>query len=122
MNERDLLNPHIHQQLLNAGAPTFEQFKKDREKFLPQISGQEILASVDEGGKALKQSMNKRMMYEIEGYRCKTLEEVERVAKSQGIPIEALDYSPQVIPQAGHKCDILVKFVPKWVREKRNAW
>lgn len=98
--------------------PTFEEFKRNRHKYLGRDD--DNLASVDRGSLVLKQV--RKHIYEIEGYRCKSLEEVERVAASQGIPMRELDYRPCIIPQSGHRCDILVKFVPKHVREKRNAW
>jgi hypothetical protein len=92
------------------GLPTFEEFKKNPEKYLGRDD--EALASVDEAGFMLKNIL-KRVKFEIEGYRCKTLEEVERVAKNQGIPLKELDYYAQLVPQGGGNCDVVVKFMSK---------
>lgn len=110
----------LDNELINAGAPTFKQFCDNREKYLGKED--EVLGYMDQPTSMLKKYENKKRLYEIEGYRCKSLEEVERVARSQGIPLRDLDYRPEIIPQAGHKCDILIKFIPKWVREKRADW
>ena len=98
--------------------PTFEEYKRNRDRYLGRAD--DILSSADAGSKLVKTVQ--RHIYEIEGYRCKSLEEVERVAASQGIPLAQLDYRPCIVPQSGHKCDILVKFVPKHTREKRQSW
>lgn len=98
--------------------PTFEEFKRNRERYLGRDD--DALASADSGSKVLNQVQ--RHVYEIEGYRCRTLEEVERIANAQGIPMRQLDYRACIIPQSGHKCDILVKFVPKHTRERRASW
>ena len=101
------------------GMPTFDQFYRDPSILLGRDD--EILASADAGSRNLDRHVQ-RHMYEIEGYRCKTLEEVERVALSQGINIRELDYRPQVMPTGAGKCDILVRFVSKEQREKRKLW
>lgn len=101
------------------GAPTFEEFCRNPEKWRGRED--DSLASADVGSQTLK-GMVKKHIYEIEGYRCKSLEEVERVARNQGIPIRELDYRPELIPIGAGKCDILVKFVSKQEREKRATW
>lgn len=98
------------------GLPTFDEFKKNPEKYLPHG---DVFAQVDEAGRALKPYL-KKVIYEIEGYRCKTLEEVERVARSQGIPIADLDYRAVAVPQSSYTCDVLVRFLPKSKIDKIN--
>lgn len=98
---------------------SINDFARNREKYLGKED--EALGWVDKGSQILGRHVQ-RHVYEIEGFRCKSLEEVERVAKNQGIPLKALDYKPEIIPQGGGKCDILVKFVPKHIRERRAAW
>lgn len=100
------------------GAPTFEEFRRSPERFLGRQD--QILSSADKGSKFLNNVQ--RHIYEIEGYRCKTIEEVERVAASQGIPLRELDYRPELIPQGGGRADILVKFVSKTTRDARADW
>lgn len=101
------------------GLPTFEEFAKNSEKYLGRDD--EKLGLADAGSRNLEKHVQ-RHIYEIEGYRCKTLEEVERIAKSQGIPLRELDYQPMVQPTGGGKCDILVRFVSKAKREQRKLW
>lgn len=100
------------------GAPTFDEFRRHPEKWLGRAD--EKLISADQGSQVLGNVQ--RHIYEIEGYRCKTIEEVERVAKSQGIPLKELDYRAQLIPCGGGKADVLVKFISKVVRENRANW
>jgi hypothetical protein len=99
------------------GAPTFEEFKRNREKYMGRDD--DTLESAEKGSQTLKKYV-KRYLYEIEGYRCRTLDEVDRVATSQGIPIKDLDYRPTVVPLGGGKFDILVKFISKSDRERRE--
>lgn len=101
------------------GAPTFEQFKKNREKYLGKDDS--TLAIVDKGSNNLSGILEK-YVYEIEGFRCKNLEEVERIAGDYGINLRDLDYRPELIPQGGGKAKMLIKFVSKADREKRSLW
>lgn len=101
------------------GFPRFDQWKAKREKLLG--ASDEILSRADKGSELLAGQI-KRHVYEIEGYRCRSLEEVERVAKSQGIDLKKLDYRPQLCQAGAGKYDIVVKFVSKSDREKRDDW
>lgn len=101
------------------GFPTFDEYVANREKFLGD--SEEALSTADRGSTVLNRTV-KRHIYEIEGYRCKSLEEVERIAKSQGIDIRALDYRPQLVQAGAGKFDVIVRFVSKSERMKREAW
>lgn len=101
------------------GAPTFEQFKKNREKYMGRDD--ETLALVDRGSHNLKRVVDK-YTYEIEGFRCDTLEKVEQIAADYGIALRELDYRPELIPQGGGKAKMLIKFISKEDREKRALW
>lgn len=101
------------------GAPTWEQFKSNREKYMGRDDA--ALANVDKGSNNLSKIVDK-YIYEIEGFRCKNLEEVEKIAGDYGIPIRGLDYRPELIPQGGGKAKMLIKFVSKDEREKRKLW
>lgn len=104
---------------MNVKIPSFEEFKQNRERFIGRDD--ESLSGIDRGSVALNKQTQKHI-YEIEGYRCRTLEEVERVAACQGIPLRELDYRPCAIPTGAGKCDILVRFLPKQARARRDAW
>jgi len=101
------------------GMPSFDEFVKNPETLLGRED--ERLQEVDRGSTNLNKVV-RRHIYEIEGYRCKSLEEVERVAKSMGINLKEMDYQPQVQPNTSGKFDIKVKFVSKAQRTKREKW
>lgn len=101
------------------GAPTFEEFKRNKSKYVGRDD--DSLAIVDKGSNNLCRVVENQI-YEIEGFRCKTLEEVERIAGDYGIPLRELDYRPELIPQGGGKAKMLIKFVSKLDREKRATW
>lgn len=98
--------------------PSLEEFSKNPDKY--RANQEQKFIEVDEGSQNLKNVQ--RHIYEIEGFRCKNLEEVQKVAKNQGIPFTELDYKPEIMPMGGGKCDILVRFVPKWRRQQRVGW
>ena len=101
------------------GLPTFDEFAKNPDLLFGKED--ERLAEVERGSTNLNRVV-KRYVYEIEGYRCKSLQEVERVARSMGINLRELDYQPQMEPNTSGKFDIKVKFVSKADRQKRQNW
>lgn len=101
------------------GFPRFEDWEKQRHKFVGH--DEDSLASADKGSTLLNRTVQ-RHIYEIEGYRCKNLEEVERIAKSQGIKLRELDYRPQLVQAGAGKYDVIVRFVSKEKRKLRETW
>lgn len=101
------------------GVPTFDEFAKNPNLLNEREDAR--FAEIERGSRQLDRHVQ-RHIYEIEGYRCKSLEEVERIAAAQGIPLRELDYRPEVIPLGGGKCDLLVKFVSREQRDKRKLW
>ena len=101
------------------GMPTFDEFAKNPETLLGRDDDR--LTEVERGSTNLNRVV-KRYIYEIEGYRCKSLQEVERIAKSMGINLRELDYQPQMEANTSGKYDIKVKFVSKADRAKRETW
>lgn len=113
MGKDDYIDP------TKLGMPSFDEFAKNPEKYMGREDDR--LSEADVGASQVKHLV-KRHIYEIEGYRCKTLEEVERVARNQGIPIRELDYRPSMVQAGAGKYDIIVKFVPKEMAQVRNEW
>lgn len=101
------------------GAPSFEEFKRNTSKWVGRHD--DTMISVEQGPQQVRKQ-TKKILYEIEGHRCKTLEQVERIAGDYGIPLYALDYTAAIIPQCGGECDILVKFMPKEEIKRRASW
>jgi len=101
------------------GLPTFDEYRKNEEKYIGRDD--DSFREVDRGSDNLRRVVQ-RHIYEIEGYRCKTLEEVEKVALNQGIPLRELDYRPEMVQAGAGKYDIIVRFVSKNKRENRKLW
>ena len=105
------------------GAPTFEQFKANRDKWLGRWDDK--FAEVDRGSQmGGLNRMIKKYKFEVEGYRCDSLEECEKVASSLGIDLKSnlYKYEAVLVPQGGGTCDVLVKFMSKDERERRENW
>lgn len=102
--EEIIENPHRY------GLPTLEEFCKNPTLWMGH--DEDLLAQADVGSKLINGMVTKHL-YEIDGYRCDTLEEVEKVAKSQGYQLKELDFAPVLIPQAGLKTEVLVRFTTK---------
>jgi hypothetical protein len=94
------------------GAPTFEEFKRNPDKW--RVANDQILQSVTGGSSTI--SNIKAQHYEIAGYKCKSLEEVERVARDEGISLKDLDMYPQLDKTTGGKLEVFIKF-----EKKKNA-
>lgn len=109
----------IYENPESFGLPKFEDFAKNPEKYLGRDD--EKLGEVDRGSEMLNRHV-KRHVYEFEGYRCKSLEEVERVAGNQGLKLRELEYTSEVVPLSGGWCDIKVNFMSKSNFEKRKKW
>lgn len=100
------------------GMPTFSQFKNNRHKYLGRPD--EKLSQADAGSQILGRYV-KRQTYECMGYKCKTIEEVERVALQHGIEIKDLVYHPELIPLGGNWADLHVRFFSKTELARRES-
>lgn len=100
------------------GFPTFDEYKKTHENWLGRDDDK--LASGDKGGEIVNRFARK-FIHEIEGYRTSKIEEVERIAKDHGIPIRELEYKPEFLPLGAGKADVLVKWMSKADRLRREA-
>lgn len=98
------------------GMPTLQEYMDSPDKYRGRDDDR--FSEAEKGAHNLKR-VTKKIIHEIEGYRCKNLEEVERIAKSQGIPVKDLDYQPSVQQAGAGKYDIIVRWVSK---QKRLKW
>jgi len=103
------------------GVPTFEQFCQNPERFTGRWDDK--FSQVDVGSHYLGK-VAKKYIFEVEGVRCKSLEDCERVAIEKGIDLKSkeYDYRAMLIPQGGGTADILVKFMRKSEIDSRNEW
>jgi len=92
------------------GAPTFEQFRANYVKYMGKED--DLFAKVERGSELLKTRI-KKYKFEVFGYKCKTLEDAEKVIRDYGFKINEMEMLPELIPQNSYDCDMLVKFVPK---------
>lgn len=101
------------------GAPTFQQFK-DRRSFY-QKNHNTSFGNIEKGGE-ISNRFTKKQKYELGGYRCNSLEEVERVALNMGLDMKTLsdNYQAIFLPLGGGQADVLVKFMTPEDRQKRD--
>ncbi|SRR5260221_5202214 len=109
--------------LKSAGIPNFEEYSKRRDHYKDKFYGrQDDSLAWDDKGSDLLKGYVKRHVYEVNGYGCKNLEEVERTAHNMGYRVCDLKPIREVIPLAGGWCNIKVRYLTKEEYEKRNRW
>ena len=91
------------------GLPTFEEFCKNPKAF--RKNPEESFLHAETGSTIFYKNVKHRWF--IDGFECKSLEEVERIARDQGYEISDLDLEPEIIPAGGGKAEFHVKFVNK---------
>lgn len=100
-----LANPHKY------GFPTIQEFAANPDKYRESLSKR--LARVDQSSAVFKNSLE-RQTYKIAGFKVKTLEEVERIAREEGINLADCNFAPQVLPGSmPGKVEIMVEFKVK---------
>ena len=102
------------------GAPTFEEFCKNREKFFGRWD--DAFVAVDKGSQNLDKIV-KGYKYEVIGVECNSLEQVETRCRDVGIDLEGrgFDIKPRIIDLGGRVCEVIVNFVPKQRGSSKNA-
>ena len=102
------------------GAPTLEQFRKRRDFY--QKHSNTVFDRIDKGGK-ISNRFTKKQKFEIDGYRCNTLEEVEHVAKNEGIDLDAVakNYTAEFQPLGGGQADVLIRFMSPEYKSRMEA-
>jgi hypothetical protein len=96
------------------GAPTLEEFIRDREK--NKVTVDSKLGMIDQSTKILKNKLIKQT-YFFRGIFCDKLEEVEYIAINEGIDLKQCTISPQIVPQLGGKFSILVTITPPIIQK-----
>ena len=85
------------------GMPTFEEFSRAPDFWRKQWRGNDdwILEMVDKGSTNLNKYIAKHE-YFIDGYKCNSAEEVEKVAKDQGYKLSDLKPKIELVPMEGN--------------------
>jgi hypothetical protein len=102
-------NPHKY------GAPTFEEFARQPQKYVRAM--EQVMIAPDRGSSAIGHLVKTQKYFFRDGkgkiYDCKTLDAVHKVADSEGVHFTQLDYDPQVVPTGDGRCEIHVTFFRK---------
>ena len=103
-------------ELKGTGFPSFQEYCRNPGRW-KKPSG-EMFGKIDEGGHSLRHLLVPGWSYEILGRRCKTLEEVEKIAINEGYNIDHLDAKPQLEKVPGgsgsqQKYRVHIVFEPK---------
>lgn len=91
------------------GLPTLAEFARNPAKYRKREDHD--LALVDQGSKMLKNVQ--KHWYVFRGYRTQKPEKFQDIVRNEGFKLSDLVPVPQVIPDAGLKCDIEIRFVTK---------
>lgn len=103
----DLLDaPHKY------GLPTFEEFAKNPEKYKGGV--EQLFEVVDKGSNQLNRLIRKHE-YRILGYKCKTLEEVQKIMNAEGIKLDEVTLVPELVRESAGKLTVIVEFKLKGV-------
>jgi len=91
------------------GLPTFDEFVKRPERY--RESPTRLFDSVERGSqiRGLRDLIQREEFY-IDGYKARSLEDVERIANNQGYRLDQLEIKPQIIPQGNGKCIVRTHF------------
>ena len=93
------------------GLPTFGQFKKNPDKFRRTANSvmETIFKSLPVARKALVKQEYKVTTLDKKVYTTKSLEEVERILKNEGLTILDCKWAPQVIELVGLRFKMVVE-------------
>jgi hypothetical protein len=90
------------------GAPTFEQFCKNPDKY--RLDWAKI---ADDGASDpnFKKHL-KKTYYKVLGYKAETIEKAETIAKDHGLRLSSMRIAPQVEPLGGGWFNLAIEFMP----------
>lgn len=110
-------------QLVAMGFPTFDQFKKNPDKWRKRK--EEIFESADLSSITFKDSVKRQVYMWRDKYTCKTLEQLETICKSEGYDPLDLQMNPIVKPLNGTsnqgQVEVVIQFWPKDEFEARGG-
>lgn len=101
------------------GVPTFEQFAKDPKKYSPQLSEEEQLSIIDNGGQNLKR-YTKKKIYEVMGRQFETLEKAHDFCRDHGFPVK--NWKVVTYNTGGQRGEEKVIIMPPEEFNRRNKW
>lgn len=106
-------------QLIKAGFPTFDEFKKNPDLY--RKGREELLESADKSSQVFRDAVHKQNYMWRDAYTCRTLEELERVCKSEGFEVNDCQMRPIVKSTSKGRVNITVQFWPANEFEARGG-
>lgn len=109
------------------GAPTFEEFAANPEFYRKKFFGdgaESALVAADGKSELLAKYETKRVFELWTGtrqFKFEKLEELQKAAFNEGIDLRSLVIVPEILPEAGQKCKILVRFMTREQKAKRDV-
>lgn len=104
------------------GFPTFEQYAKNPSRYIKQFRGGEhdSLDAVANGSsiRGLRDA-TKEVEYHILQYKTKKLEEIERIARDNGIDLRRMKFKAIIQNMGGQNGQIVVRFMSPEEYERR---
>lgn len=123
MNNSDIELDEALPALIAMGFPTFDQFRKDPDKY--RKGKDEVLASADVSSHTFKDQVKRQVYMWRDKYTCKTLEQLETICKSEGFDPKDLQMRPIVKPVNGTshqgQVEIVIQFWPADEFEARGG-
>lgn len=114
----DQLSEFDLNELQKLGFPTFDQFKKNPDKWRKGL--EEIFVSVE--GSVQNRFARDRLVHQKymwrDQYKCDSIEQVQRIAEGEGYKANDLEICPLKImldgTDVGGRTELVVQFWPKW--------
>lgn len=100
-------------QLIKMGFPTFDEFKKNPDKWRKRPD--EILESADQSTQAFRNDVKTQRYFWEDKYEVDSLEDIERICREEGVNRGDLEMEPIVRQVNEGKVEVLVRF---WAPEK----
>lgn len=117
--QADPLFQRLQQNPGSMGFCTFEEFRKNPAKWRPDP--EQLFASVERAASIVNKDM-KWIRYEIDFYKCDTLEKVQDVCRQIGYREGDLTAKILIDQLGGGKCGLTVKFFHKDRIKEREYW
>jgi hypothetical protein len=109
------LDEGLHFIIQNCGFPTFDEFRKNPDKW--RRKNDDLLESADQSSIAFRKNIQKTKYMWKNSFECKSLEQIERIAKEEGYKIHDLAMCPQKKAISGSNeqagVEVVIQFWPK---------
>lgn len=106
--------------LVPRGFPTFDEFKKDPDKY--RLRADHLFESADGSTRSFRKQLVTQRYFWKDQYDCgSSLEKVERIAKEEGYGIHQLEMCPKVRSMTGTSKETVETVVQFWPKAEFKA-